>query len=81
MSVSVSAMAGQIDRERFPWDWIGLQGSGQVPMTQSQMEWLERRGLTREEYLSALAAHRRELGVVDPPEDRSNVGWRSVTKD
>ena len=47
-------MTQQTTSPDLPWDWIGPQGSGQRPMTQTQCDWLKRHGMTREEYMRAV---------------------------
>jgi hypothetical protein len=41
-----------LDSLPLPWTWIGYYGSGQRPITTTQIEWLDEHGLTREEYMA-----------------------------
>lgn len=38
-----------------PWPWIGGQGTGQEPMTQSQFDWLKERNMSREDYMAKIS--------------------------
>lgn len=38
-----------------PWDWIGDYGTGQFPITLTQIAWLDKHDWTREQYMQEVA--------------------------
>lgn len=56
---------GSLDGVSLPWNWIGPEGVGQRPMTQSQADWLRDHGVTRGQYMAEL--RRRGMLAPDSP--------------